>query len=274
VRDAAVAAFVDEVRPLVAEGRFLPSAGKGLRADELAPLAAVDPRGPLVPADEGTLAAVTVASSVATVAPAAGGLRVAFEGLDVAGLDGAGLVASLADRGATVVAASIAAGAVVSPAGSSGGLDAAAVAAWARGEGAQPDGEGSTPAGVMGSDADVLVVGSRAGVLDHVVAEAVAARAVVPCGPVPVTAKGLAVLRRRGVVVLPDFVTTAGPVFGSWPPEGAGVGDVAAEASAAVRDVLGEVAGHADGPLLGAAKRAEAFLSTWVSEMPFGRPIA
>jgi hypothetical protein len=34
-----------------------------------------------------------------------------------------------------------------------------------------------------------------------------------------------------------------------------------------------EVLAHAEGPVLGACIRAEAFLGTWVDELPFGRPI-
>ena len=45
-------------------------------------------------------------------------------------------------------------------------------------------------------------------------------------------------------------------------------------AAAAIADSLSEVLGHADGPLLAACYRAEAFLATWRTELPFGRPIA
>jgi hypothetical protein len=38
--------------------------------------------------------------------------------------------------------------------------------------------------------------------------------------------------------------------------------------------VLDEVLDHADGPLLGACYRAEAFLRTWRDTLPFGRPLA
>jgi glutamate dehydrogenase (NAD(P)+) len=120
--------------------------------------------------------------------------------------------------------------------------------------------------------ADVLLVGSKAGVLDHTLVDGVKARAVVPWGPVPVTAKALAALRRHGVVVLPDFLTIAGPALvaaGGLPAE-AGPDDVAAAVTAA----LDEVMDHGDGPLLGACYRAEAFLGTWRESLPFGRPIA
>jgi hypothetical protein len=99
---------------------------------------------------------------------------------------------------------------------------------------------------------------------------------VVPSGPIPVTAKGLAVLRREGVRVLPDFVTTAGPLIagglpvldgqrGPASPDGVG---------APIAAVIDEVLLDDSGPLLGACRRAEAFMKTWRDELPFGRPLA
>jgi hypothetical protein len=120
--------------------------------------------------------------------------------------------------------------------------------------------------------ADVLLVGSKAGVLDHTLVDGIEARVVVPWGPVPVTAKALAALRRKGVVVLPDFLTTAGPALsaaGGLPADA----DPAAVAEAVVA-VLDEVMDDPDGPLLAACRRAEAFLSTWRDALPFGRPLA
>ena len=70
------------------------------------------------------------------------------------------------------------------------------------------------------------------------------------------------------------FVTTAGPVMGSWPAEGVDLAAAEHAAADAVTAVLAEVADHPDGPLLGAAERAEAFLASWVDELPFGRPLA
>lgn len=263
---AAVSAFVAELAPRAEAGRVLLGAGRGVTVADLAPLAAVDPRGPLVPAHERELAAASVLAAIAH----AGGGRVVLEGLDAGAVDAAALLAGLVAAGATVVAASTASGAVADP----GGLDAAGLGA-ALAEGAPlpgpplPDG-----ASVLAVASDVVVTGSKAGVVDHSVADEVSARAVVPSGPVPVTAKALATLRRAGVVVLPDFVVLAGPVFGSWPPEGTDLAAASAAATAGVTAVLDEVATASDGPLLGAARRAEAFLSTWVDEMPFGRPLA
>lgn len=98
---------------------------------------------------------------------------------------------------------------------------------------------------------------------------------VVPSGPTPVTAKALARLRRAGKVVVPDFVSTAGPLFAGWPAAGpGGPEDPARAAAEAIRGVMVDVMDHPDGPLLAACYRAEAYLATWCEQLPFGRPIA
>ena len=95
----------------------------------------------------------------------------------------------------------------------------------------------------------------------------------VPWGPMPVTTRALAVARRRGVEVLPDFVTTVGPLV-------AAVTDtpdpelLLRTTTDTVAGVVAEVRDHEQGPLIGACVRAESFLSTWQDTLPFGRPIA
>ncbi|MCH7789647.1 MAG: hypothetical protein IH940_09415 [Acidobacteria bacterium] len=122
-------------------------------------------------------------------------------------------------------------------------------------------------------DADVLVVGSKVGIIDHEVTERLNVRSIVPWGPLPITAKALAALRRAEVAALPDFVTTAGDLA-SWGTDGSDIDTRSTEAAAMVSGALGEVEDHPDGPLLGACYRAEAFLSTWQDPLPFGRPLA
>ncbi len=70
-RDEAVAAFVTEIGPLVAERRFLPWPGNGISAEDLAPLREHDPRPATVFADETPLLA---AGAVATADAVANGL--------------------------------------------------------------------------------------------------------------------------------------------------------------------------------------------------------
>ena len=211
---------------------------------------------------------------VAAAGVAAGGLEgrtVAIEGFGAAG---AAVVTAMAAEGARLVAVAGPEGTVVAPEG----LDVGALSqAWAddgdAALGALDAGPLLAPGTVLGVEADVLVVGSKPGVIDHGVAAGVSASAVVPGGPVPVTAKALAVLRRAGVVVVPDFVSTAGPLFAGWPLDGATT-DPAVAAAEAVAGSLREVLGHEQGPLLGACLRAESFLATWREDLPFGRPLA
>ena len=94
-----------------------------------------------------------------------------------------------------------------------------------------------------------------------------------PWGPIPVTTKAFAQLHKGGeVVVLPDFVSTAGYLTAGFIE-----GDQAAVTAAIVQkvvDVLGEASSHPDGVLLGACHLAEAFIETWQERKPFGRPLA
>jgi len=269
-REEALAAFTAELAPDAA--RILLEPGKGIGADELAALRAEDPRPEGWWAMKDELRAVGVAAAAArAVGGDLTGRTVAVEGLDGAG---PALTSALAERGASLVAVATSAG----TAASANGVEASALAeAWAA-HGtdlvSQLGAEPGAPGDALRAEADVLVLGSKAGVLGHEVADAVSARLVVPHGPIPVTAKALAVLGRAGVVVLPDFVTTAGHLA-AWPADGAAVpSDPAATAATMVEVAVGAVLDHPKGPVLGACELAEAFLSTWVDELPFGRPLA
>ncbi len=270
-RQVAVDRFVEEIRPMVADGRFLPDPGKGVTAGDLSPLRAVDPRDARYFELHDPLVALGLAEAGTAALGGLDGRTAAVECFDSGGPL---LVRELAERGARVVAVGTSSGAACSPEG----FDPAQVAGCWDQHG--PDlvaqlGPPVTPASeLLACEADVLYVGSRAGVLDHVGAQQVQAGAVVPTGPVPVTAKALAVLRRRGVTVLPDFLTTAGAVFAAHPPPGHDLAEIRADAARRVAGALGEVLGHEDGPLLAACYRAEAFLRSWCPVLPFGRPLA
>lgn len=267
-RAEAIAGFVAEVEPWVASSRFVTLPGKGVSADDLAPLRAVDPRPDLVWSDG---AAITAAGVVAAADAATGGLdgrTIAIEGFDPIAVHVArGAVA----QGARVVAVATVKGTAIDEAG----FDPDTLAELFSAHGPAFIGELTTeplPAGaVLGATADVLLAGSKAGAIDHTSAAVVQATVVVPHGAIPVTAKGVAVLRRAGTAVLPDFVTTAGLVFATDATTIDEAGDAAATAISAV---IAEVAGAEDGPLLAACRRAEAFLATWVDPLPFGRPLA
>lgn len=115
----------------------------------------------------------------------------------------------------------------------------------------------------MTAQADALLFGSRSALLDHLLAEQVACGVLVPTGDLPFTPRALAVVRGRGMTLLPDFLTTAGPLATR-----AGL-----EAGTTISKLTEEVLSHAEGPVLGACLRAEDFIATWCPEKPFGRPI-
>ena len=126
----------------------------------------------------------------------------------------------------------------------------------------------------MNGQADVLFAGSKMGAVNHTVAEQLEVGTLVPYGPIPVTAKSLAVLSRAGTTVVPDFISTAGPLFAWWPTADTTPEAVTADAAAQITSSIEEIAAHPDGLFLAAAQRAESFLTTWQDSLPFGRPLA
>jgi hypothetical protein len=233
-RDAAIAAFVEEMQEPVASGALSLDAGKGVAPGDLTALQELDRRSPLrlELADELLGIGIAAAAEVAL-----GGLSGAKAVVEGAGAAGDAVAAALQAAGAEVVAT---------------------------GDGAE----------VATTDSDVLVCGSKLGLVDHHLAAELPQRAIVPCGVAPVTAKGLAVSRRRDIVVVADFLSMLGPLLSFRPPEGATADSLRTEADSTVRTIATEVAGHEEGPYLGACYRAEAFLSTWQETLPFGRPLA
>jgi glutamate dehydrogenase (NAD(P)+) len=274
-REAGVAAFVDAVVERVRSGELSLDPGKGMTREDLAPFDPIDRRGQLRDArgQSGPLSAeLLAASAVAAASAALGGLdgrRVALEGAAEAL---PALVAALGRAGASLVAVGTGTGAACEP----GGLDPQKVL-----EAHREHGEGLTAvlgsdeaATVMTAEADVLMCGSRLGLVDHDVAGTLGHRLLVPIGPVPVTAKGLAVATRRGVVVLPDFLTTVGPLLAFRSPEDVTAEDLLVRADEVAAGITAELLDHPEGPLLAACLRAEGFLATWQDRLPFGRPLA
>lgn len=126
----------------------------------------------------------------------------------------------------------------------------------------------------MNGQADVLFAGSKMGAIDHTAAEQLQVDTLVPYGPIPVTARALAILGRAGTTVVPDFISTAGSLFAWWPSGDPTPEAIAADAAAKITASLEEIADHPDGLFLAAAYRAESFLATWQDALPFGRPLA
>jgi len=219
-RDAALAAFLEEVAPLVESGRWLPGPGVGVTTEDLAGL----PR----PDDRRTAFDQTAAgdSAVAAALGALGSLR----------------------------------GTVVAIVGSGPIVEAAAAAAAARGAHPQPQASFDTAC-------DVLLVAGKAGALEHDLAATVQARVVVPLTAVPVTARALAVLSRAGVVVVPDFLSTAAPLLAAVDAGGV-------DAPSRVHDAVAALAGEGTNLWMAAVAKAEDHLRTWQDSLPFGRPLA
>lgn len=269
-RAAAIEAFVAEASGDGPASSVLFEPGRGVGPGELSVLRERDPRPEAWWQLKGEL---SNAGAVEAAARASGGLEgrtVAVEGFDGAGPS---LVTMLEARGARVVAVSTAKGTVHEVSGMAADD---LVAAWSNhGAGlvAERGGEVLGTDAVFAVDCDIVFTGSKVGALDDHSAASFGPRLVVPTGAMPVATKALATLRRKGVVVLPDFVTTAGHLA-AWPESGEVPADAAAVAGALVGGVIDEVLGHESGPLLGACERAEAFLLTWNESLPFGRPIA
>lgn len=219
-RDDALRAFLEEARPLVESGRWLPGPGVGLTAEDLAALGR---------ADERATAFDPVTSGESAMAAAFGALGT-LDGKQV-GIVGSGAVAEAAVASA-----------------STNGATAIADAAF-------------------DVECDALLVAGKAGALEHDLAGTVRAKVIVPLTPVPVTARALAVLSRAGVVVVPDFLSTAAPLLAALDPHG---GDPVTR----VHQSVEALAGEGTGMWMAAVQKAEGHLRTWQPELPFGRPLA
>ena len=126
----------------------------------------------------------------------------------------------------------------------------------------------------MNGPSDVLLAGSKMGAIDHTVAEQLQVGTLVPYGPIPVTARALAVLGRAGTTLVPDFISTAGSIFAWWPSGDPSPEAISTDAATQITASLEEIADHPDGLFLAASYRAESFLATWQNPLPFGRPLA
>lgn len=225
----AIAAFVAEIGDEVFASVHL-SAGRGVTAGDLSALRGRDPRPDSWWAERDAFTATGIVAATERALGGVSGRTVAIESFDA-------MTSSLPDlfrsAGATVV---------------------------------EPDVSEDANA-VLHAEVDVLVAGSKVGVIGHANVEKIHARLIVPSGPMPVTAKALAAFGRSGVVVLPDFVTTSGHLA-AWPMDGS-----ATDPAALVGEAIGSLLDATAGPLLAACEQAEAFLSSWAT-VPFGRPIA
>lgn len=275
-RAAAIETFAAELADQVASGSLMIDAGKGVDPSALSHLADADLRNQarLRVVDGLTNRAHLTGLGAVVSAEAArplDGARVAIEHFENAG---PAVARAVAARGGKVTAIATSAGAAMNPDGFD--IDALSQAHAASGAAMINDlvDEAEPFWKILGADVDVLFGGSKMGLLDHKGAANVQASLMVPTGPIPYTTKAAIVMHRNDVTVLPDFVTTAGPIFADVPADGDDQESIEAAASSALSALTSAVVGGDDMPILEACARAESFLATWRDEVPFGRPFA
>jgi glutamate dehydrogenase/leucine dehydrogenase len=278
-KDALMARFCAEVRPLVAAGRLLTGPDMGTTEEDFAPLreqraapSAISAVVDGVPFED-VLTGYGVAAAAETALRADGGSgwdgrSVAIEGF---GKVGGGVAREVTRRGGRVVAVSTIAGCLADPAG----LDVERLLALRAVHGDLCVVRYGRPAGPPGQlftavDADVVVPGTRPGAIGARTAGSLppGVRVVAPAANVPYTAQGADVLRRRGIVALPDFVCNAGAVIGYRSAAGATPGEVLAAVEATITGLIHEALRHPAGPLAGACELAGKFLRSWWGEPP------
>lgn len=181
--EAAVAAFVEELAPVVEAGEVHLDPAKGVPAGGLARLLDAADRH----ADAGSPAATaaSVLASTAWVLDGVDGAKIAVEG---AGPIATAVSDALTGAGAQIV---------------------------------DVEGVDKKPWLVWGAEADAIVCGSKLGTLTHQGTEFVKAKAIVPWGPSPVTTKAFAQLQRTDTQVLPDFITASGALLAGYRDDGA-----------------------------------------------------
>ena len=192
----------------------------------------------------------------------------AIEGI---GKVGGGVAREVSRRGGRVVAVSTIAGCIADPSG----LDVERLLALRRAHGDACVVRYGRPTGPPGQlftavNADVVVPGTRPGAIGGRTAGLLppAVRVIAPAANAPYTAQGADVLRRRGIVALPDFVCNAGAVIGYRSAAGATPGEILAAVDATITGLILEALGHQAGPLAGACELAGRFLRGWWGEPP------
>lgn len=265
VRNDSVIAFMANLAESVGERRVFLDAAKGVPEEDLAPLRETDTRNAMYfdPAVVGALADEGVLAAAAWAHGPLDGAKVSIDGV---GADEIRLAHAVTAAGASVVA--------MGAHQLRDGFDTAALdtlAASAGDTGIDPPGEAVDDG--LHTDADLALVGAKTNSVDHHRMERIAASVVVPYGRLAVTTRALAVAKRAGRRVLPDFVTVAGPLLAQWPADGADADSLRTEVRSRITEVLAALPGGDDGLVLEACFAAEAFLSTWADELPFGRPI-
>ena len=281
-RDALMARFCTAIRPLADAGRFLTGPDMGTAEEDFAPLrerravpAAIRAVVDGVPFED-VLTGYGVTAAAETALRAGSGTGVGgWDGRSVAiegfGKVGGGVAREVIRRGGRVAAVSTVAGCVADPSG----LDVERLLALRREHGDACVTRYGRPAGPPGLlftavNADVVVPGTRPGTIGGRSAGLLppGVRVIAPAANAPYTAEGAEVLRRRGIVALPDFVCNAGAVIGYRSAADATPEQVLADVDATITELIGAALGHPDGPFAGACEFAGTFLRGWWGEPP------
>ncbi len=278
-QDAVAALAVEleaELAAAPAAGRLSLDAGLRLNRELIAPLAQHDQRNAIAfDARDGVSFGDELVGVGAAAAATAAGVSLASARVAIANFNAAGLAIAreVAATGGAVAAVSTQAGTAT------GEFTADAMSeAWAS-DGAQcvktlaGEAEPAKPWAVYGTNADVVFCGGAPGALSGDGAAMVGTTTVISFAPAAVSAKALAVLREAGAVVVPEFVACVGPTMAHAAPPDATHDDLRAQVAAKVSELVSDGASHADGCFMGACYAAEEFMSSWVAELPFGRPM-
>jgi glutamate dehydrogenase/leucine dehydrogenase len=281
-RGALMARFCTAIRPLADAGRFLTGPDMGTAEEDFAPLrarravpAAIRAVVDGVPFED-VLTGYGVAAAAETALRARWGMGVGgWDGRSVAiegfGKVGGGVAREVIRRGGRVAAVSTVAGCVADPSG----LDVERLLALRREHGdacVTRYGRSAGPPGLLFTavDADVVVPGTRPGTIGGRAAGLLppGVRVIAPAANAPYTAEGAEVLRRRGIVALPDFVCNAGAVIGYRSAADATPDEVLAAVDATISELIGAALRHPGGPFAGACELAGTFLRGWWGEPP------
>ena len=121
----------------------------------------------------------------------------------------------------------------------------------------------------LSSGAHAVLVRGKTGVLDHAVLEDTNVKSIIGLQPLTLTARGLAVATRAGVLTIPSFISAAGPTL-------AALGATDDQISTLTKKVLINLASTGDVRHLfvSACEHAEAHMRTLTDSLPFGRPLA
>lgn len=274
-RAETIAAYVDEVRPLVEQRRFLTGPDIGTYHDDFVSLddgRLFDQSVGGVPVEDLITGRGVVAAAEAWLG-SLDGRTVAIEGF---GTVGGGVARDVVRRGGRVVAVSTERGAVAEGRGFD--LDELFEARAAHGDEFvhRLDREVHLPRELHELPVDVLVPGARVGVYTAELGDKVQAAVIAPAANVPYTAAGLDVLRGNRVVCLPDFVCNAGATLGYTAPRGLTPEEVLGRVDRMIGERIEGARLAKMDPIAYAAILADTFLATWIpaDQLPDGPPLA